>query len=150
VSRLSQVQKASKLMGTPVKNLQDEKLGKVENILVDLPSGRVVAVIVSSGGFLGLGDELSAVPPTALRFTPDRHTLQLVQRFIKTFTHQTAKRSNFFQRCTTGAALISAIPSRILSLSSTLDLTRICRRNVWAILPKSVSTRLSQEPCLGV
>jgi len=64
-------------MGTPVKNLQDEKLGKVENILVDLPSGRVVAVIVSSGGFLGMGDELSAVPPTALRFTTDRDTLQL-------------------------------------------------------------------------
>jgi sporulation protein YlmC with PRC-barrel domain len=77
VSRLSQVQKASKLIGTPVKNLQEEKLGKVENILVDLPSGRVVAVIVSSGGFLGMGDELSAVPPTALRFTTDRDTLQL-------------------------------------------------------------------------
>jgi osmotically-inducible protein OsmY/sporulation protein YlmC with PRC-barrel domain len=76
-SRLSQVQKASKLMGTQVNNLQDEKLGKVENILVDLPSGRLVAVIVSSGGFLGMGDELSAVPPTALRFTTDRDTLQL-------------------------------------------------------------------------
>jgi len=76
-SRLSQVQKASKLMGTPVKNLQDEKLGNVENLLVDLPSGRVVAVIISSGGFLGMDDELSGVPPTALRFTTDRDTLQL-------------------------------------------------------------------------
>jgi hyperosmotically inducible protein len=77
VSRLSYVQKASKLLGTPVKNLQDEKLGKVENILVDLASGRIVAVIVSSGGFLGMGDELSAVPPTALRFTTERDALQL-------------------------------------------------------------------------
>ncbi len=77
LSRLSHVQKASKLMGTTVKNLQDEKLGKVENLLVDLPSGRIVAVIVSSGGFLGLGDELSAVPPTALRFSTDREILQL-------------------------------------------------------------------------
>jgi hyperosmotically inducible periplasmic protein len=76
-SRLSQVQKASKLMGSSVKNLQEEKLGNVENILVDLPSGRVVAVIISSGGFLGLGDELSAVPPTALRFNAERDTLQL-------------------------------------------------------------------------
>jgi sporulation protein YlmC with PRC-barrel domain len=76
-ARLGQVQKASKLMGTPVNNLQDEKLGKVENFLVDLPSGRVVAIIVSSGGFLGMGDELSAVPPTALRFNTDRDTLQL-------------------------------------------------------------------------
>ena len=76
-SRLSQVQKASKLMGTSVKNLQDEKLGKVDNILVDLPSGRIVAVIISSGGFLGMGDELSAIPPSALRFTTERDTLQL-------------------------------------------------------------------------
>lgn len=76
-SRLGQVQKASKLIGTSVKNLQDEKLGDVDDILVDLTSGRIVAVIVSSGGFLGMGDELSAVPPTALRFSPDRDTLQL-------------------------------------------------------------------------
>jgi sporulation protein YlmC with PRC-barrel domain len=76
-SRLGQVQKASKLIGTTVNNLQNEKLGKVENLLVDLPSGRVVAIIVSSGGFLGMGDELSAIPPTALRFTTDRDTLQL-------------------------------------------------------------------------
>jgi len=76
-SRLSQIQKASKIIGTPVKNLQDEKLGKVENILADMSSGRIVAIIVSSGGFLGLGDELSAIPPTALRFTTDRDTLQL-------------------------------------------------------------------------
>ena len=74
----------------------------------------------------------------------------LVYRFIKTFTHYIANRSNFFQRCTTGAALISAMPSRILSLSSALDLTRICRKKVWAIFPKSVSTKFSQEPCLGV
>lgn len=77
VSRLSHLQKASKIMGTSVKNLQDEKLGKVDNILLDLPSGRIVAIIVSSGGFLGMGDELSAVPSSALRFSPDRDTLQL-------------------------------------------------------------------------
>ena len=63
VSHLSRVQKASQLMGLAVGNLADERLGAVDNILVDLPSGRVVAVVVSSGGFLGMGDELSAVPP---------------------------------------------------------------------------------------
>jgi osmotically-inducible protein OsmY len=49
----------------------------VDNLLVDLPSGRLVAVVLSSGGFLGMGDELSAVPPTALRFSADRASLQL-------------------------------------------------------------------------
>ena len=76
-SRLSQIQKASKVMGMSVKNLQDEKLGKVDNMLVDVQSGRIVAVVVSSGGFLGMGDELSAVPPTALSFNTERDTLQL-------------------------------------------------------------------------
>jgi sporulation protein YlmC with PRC-barrel domain len=76
-ARLSVVQKASKVMGTPVKNLQDEKLGKVENLMLDLSAGRIVAVIISSGGFIGIGDELSAVPPAALRFNTERDTLQL-------------------------------------------------------------------------
>ena len=76
-SRLGYPQRASKLTGTWVKNLQDEKLGKVESLMVDLSAGRLVAVIISSGGFLGLGDELSAVPPTALHYNTDRSILQL-------------------------------------------------------------------------
>ena len=74
----------------------------------------------------------------------------LVHRSINTFTDHVAKRSNFFQRCTTGAALISAIPSKILRFSSALDWTRICLRKVCAIFPNRVSTKLSHEPCLGV
>jgi sporulation protein YlmC with PRC-barrel domain len=76
-SRLGYVQKAGRLMGTPVKNLQGEQLGKVENLMVDLSAGRIIAVIISTGGFLDLGDELSAVPPTALRFNSQHDTLQL-------------------------------------------------------------------------
>lgn len=76
-SRLGQVRKASKLIGTEVQNLQLESLGRVDNILVDLTSGRMVAIVISSGGFLGIGDELSAVPPSVLGFTTDRSMLQL-------------------------------------------------------------------------
>ncbi|HVR34382.1 MAG TPA: PRC-barrel domain-containing protein [Methylomirabilota bacterium] len=75
--RLGKLERASKLIGMTVKNRQDETLGDVDNILVDLTSGRVVAVVLSSGGFLGMGDELSAVPPTALQFSADRDSLQL-------------------------------------------------------------------------
>ncbi len=59
-------EKASDIMGMDVKNLQGEKLGTVDNLMVDLSSGRIVAVIVSSGGFIGLGDVLSAIPPSVL------------------------------------------------------------------------------------
>lgn len=71
------VEKATKLTGLAVKNLQDEKIGSVDNLMVDLSSGRVVAVIVSSGGFLGMGDALSVIPPTALRHTAERDGLRL-------------------------------------------------------------------------
>ncbi len=77
LSRLGQTQKASKLTGATVKNLQDEKLGQVDNLLIDLSAGRVVAVIITSGGFLGIGDELSAIPPTKFRLTSDQSILQL-------------------------------------------------------------------------
>jgi len=76
-SRLGYVQRAGRLMGAPVKNLQGQELGKVENFMVDVSAARIVAVIISTGGFLDLGDELSAVPPTALRFNPQHDTLQL-------------------------------------------------------------------------
>jgi hyperosmotically inducible protein len=36
-----------------------------------------VAVIISSGGYMGLENELSAVPPTALRLNGEHDTLQL-------------------------------------------------------------------------
>ncbi len=74
----------------------------------------------------------------------------LVYRFTKTFTYQGVKRSNFFQRCTMGAALIASIPLRMRSLSSALELTRMCRRKECALFPKRVSTKFSHEPCVGV
>jgi len=77
ILRLSQVQKASQVIGTPVRNQQEEKLGKVQNLLVDLGSGRIVAIVVTTGEYLGIADELSVVPPTALRFTADRDALQI-------------------------------------------------------------------------
>ena len=76
-SRLGYVQPASELIGAPVKNLQGEALGRVEDFMVDVSAGRIVAVIISTGGFPDPGNELSAVPPTALRFNPDHDILQL-------------------------------------------------------------------------
>jgi len=76
-SRLGHVQRASKLMGATVKNQQDEKLGTVKNFAVDLAAGRIVSVIISSGGFLGMGHKWSAVPPTAFRSNLENENLQL-------------------------------------------------------------------------
>lgn len=69
------VEKSSKLIGLAVVNKEDKKCGDVDNLIVDLPAGRLVHVIVSSGGFLGIGDALNAVPPSAFRYNAQRDSL---------------------------------------------------------------------------
>jgi hyperosmotically inducible periplasmic protein len=77
VSRAGRMEKASKVIGLPVVNKENKKCGEVDNLIVDLPMGRIVHVVVSSGGFLGIGDALNAVPPSAFRYTPARDSLLL-------------------------------------------------------------------------
>jgi sporulation protein YlmC with PRC-barrel domain len=76
-SQLGHVDRAKKIVGMPVQNMQQERVGKVDNLIVDLAAGRIVSVIVSSGGFLGMGDTLSAVPPQAFRTAANRDALLL-------------------------------------------------------------------------
>ena len=76
-NRLSDVVKARDLIGRKVLSLQDEKLGSVENVMVDLASGRVLAVIISSEPAAGGSDTLMAIPPTLLRVAKDHGSLQL-------------------------------------------------------------------------
>jgi sporulation protein YlmC with PRC-barrel domain len=76
-STLVYVQQLGNLIGKPVKNLQGERLGTVENFTVDLSTGRIVTVIISSGAFIGMAGHLSAVSPTELRYNAEYNTLQL-------------------------------------------------------------------------
>ena len=46
-------------------------LGEIEDLVLDPRTGRLDYVVVSRGGFLGLGEEQVAVPWQALRATPD-------------------------------------------------------------------------------
>jgi sporulation protein YlmC with PRC-barrel domain len=58
--------RASQVMGVNVKNDADETIGEVKDLVLDMKSGEVLAVIISSGGFLGISDTLSAVPMSTL------------------------------------------------------------------------------------
>ncbi len=60
--------RASQVMGLNVKNAAGETIGEVEDLVLDVKDGKILAVIISSGGFLGVADTLSAVPVTALRY----------------------------------------------------------------------------------
>ena len=53
---------ASTLTGDKVINAASEDLGKVDEIMIDIPTGRVGYAVLSFGGFLGMGDKLFAIP----------------------------------------------------------------------------------------
>ena len=53
---------AGTLMGDTVKNHQDENIGNLEEIMIDLETGRVAYVVISAGGFLGIGDKYFGIP----------------------------------------------------------------------------------------
>jgi sporulation protein YlmC with PRC-barrel domain len=67
-----EIMAASTLDGNNVVNLADEDLGKIKEIMIDVPSGRVAYAVLSSGGFLGLGDRLFAIPWSALTLDVNR------------------------------------------------------------------------------
>jgi sporulation protein YlmC with PRC-barrel domain len=57
---------SSTLEGDEVVNTQGEKLGKIDEIMLDVPRGRIAYAVMSSGGFLGMGDKLFALPWSSL------------------------------------------------------------------------------------
>lgn len=74
--------RAGKLIGSKVYN-GDVAIGQIEDILVDLEHATVTAVVLSVGGFLGIGDKLVALPVSRIRigsearFTADLTAEQL-------------------------------------------------------------------------
>jgi len=62
--------RASKLMGLDVYNENNEKLGDVNEIILD-KSGKVTAVVIGVGGFLGMGEHDIAVSMDKLKFVEE-------------------------------------------------------------------------------
>jgi hypothetical protein len=59
--------RATQIIGTYVKNLYGETLGKIGDLLFDPQDpGRVLFAVIIHGGFLGMGGKLIAVPFSAL------------------------------------------------------------------------------------
>jgi sporulation protein YlmC with PRC-barrel domain len=75
--RRRRVLAASTLTRDRVRNRAGEGIGKVEQIMVDIPSGHVAYVVLSFGGFAGIGDKLFAIPWNALRLDEDEHEFVL-------------------------------------------------------------------------
>lgn len=62
-----QLMSAGTLTGDKVVNAQDDDLGKIEEIMLDVPSGRIAYAVMSCGSILGMGGKLFAIPWQALK-----------------------------------------------------------------------------------
>ena len=76
----------------PIRNAAGEDLGKIDEIMIDIPSGRVAYAVLSFGGFLGMGDKLFAIPWDALKVDEDQ------QCFILNVDRQTIEQAPGFDK----------------------------------------------------
>jgi sporulation protein YlmC with PRC-barrel domain len=68
---------ASTLTGDKIVNAAGDELGKIDEIMIDTPTGRIAYVVLSFGGFLGLGDKLFAIPWSRLVLDENRQLFVL-------------------------------------------------------------------------
>lgn len=66
--------KLSDIRGMEIRNLAGEKLGDVNDVVIDVTDGRIRYAALSFGGFLGIGDKLFAVPWNTMNLKYDNAT----------------------------------------------------------------------------
>ena len=70
--------RASTLIDTKVTNAAGETIGDINEVLID-KDGKVVAVVLGVGGFLGVGERHAAVTFSSLELTRDANGNPLVR-----------------------------------------------------------------------
>jgi sporulation protein YlmC with PRC-barrel domain len=71
---------ASTLIKNKVYNREEERLGDIKDIMLNVHDGKIEYMIIEFGGFLGIGEKLFAVPFKALTLDTKRHAFILDQK----------------------------------------------------------------------
>jgi sporulation protein YlmC with PRC-barrel domain len=66
---------AGTITGDKATTPDGEKLGHLEELVIDLDTGRVNYAVLASGGFLGLGEKYFAIPWDLLSVDTDNHEI---------------------------------------------------------------------------
>jgi sporulation protein YlmC with PRC-barrel domain len=53
---------ASSIIGDKVHNAEGEDMGKIEDIMIDITTGKIEYVVIEFGGFLTIGEKYFAIP----------------------------------------------------------------------------------------
>lgn len=66
---------AATLKGDDIRNPSGDKLGTLEEIVIDTDAGRVAYGVLAEGGFLGMGEKFFAIPWDMISVDTDDHEL---------------------------------------------------------------------------
>ena len=118
--------RASKLEGLDVYNQNNEKIGDISELIVD-SSGKIQAVVIGVGGFLGMGERDVAVPMDQIKFVNEPRA---VATTTTTGSSTVATAPNAPATATAPATPGTVSPSRALSRFQRLlgRSTRMLRR----------------------
>jgi len=77
--------KASSVIGTDVVSPKGDSRGDIKEVVIDPRSGKVAYVVVASGGFLGMGEKLFAIPFSSFDYnvTKNQYVLAITQERLK-------------------------------------------------------------------
>jgi len=70
---------ASSIIGDKVRNKQDEHMGEIKDIMIDLTTGSIEYMVIEFGGFLGIGIKYFAIPYRLFQIDPDKKIFVLNQ-----------------------------------------------------------------------
>jgi sporulation protein YlmC with PRC-barrel domain len=68
---------ATSIIGDSVENPKGENMGKIDNLMINLRTGKVEYAVIESGGLLGVGKKLFAIPFEELRVDEDKELFVL-------------------------------------------------------------------------
>lgn len=74
--------RASKMIGSAVYDVQNRKIGKVHDLVLDR-GGQIAAVVVDVGSFLGMGGKNVAVKPGDIKTDHNRLTLDVTKEQLQ-------------------------------------------------------------------
>lgn len=60
--------RAKKVIGTDVKNATGDKIGEIEDVVLDKLSNNIMFAVVGFGGFLGMGEKYHPIPWSSLNY----------------------------------------------------------------------------------
>jgi len=83
-TKSSPVISAKRVTGTPVYNISGDRLGEIDDLMIEKRSGEVVYAIMSFGGFLGIGEKYHPLPWQVLQYdTASNGYVQLDKESLK-------------------------------------------------------------------